>query len=88
MPDLEEADEDDPDMPALEEMTDEDMPSLKEMTDEDDPDMPALEEADEDDPDMPALEPMKAAVRKQKSVHPYIWMRDSIKSIFAPYSSN
>ena len=66
---------DDPDMPALEEMTDEDMPALEEMT-------------DEDDPDMPALESMKAAVRKQKSVHPYIWMRDSIKSIFAPYSSN
>ena len=76
---------DDPDMPALKEMTDEDMPSLKEMTDEDTPD---LEEADEDDPDMPALKPMKAAVRKQKSVHPYIWMRDSIKSIFVPYSSN
>ena len=78
---------DDPDMPALKEMTDEDMPALKEA-DEDDPDMPALEEADQDDPDMPALESMKAAVRKQKSVHPYIWMRDSIKSIFVPYSSN
>ena len=97
-------DEDDPDIPDLKQMSspdededDPDMPDLKEMSspdeDEDDPDMPDLKEMsspdeDEDDPDMPDLKQMKAAVRKQKSVHPYIWMRDSIKSIFTPYSSS